>query len=195
MAERNEDKRTAWIDVETDGLDSQKNNLLQVALIVTDGNLTPLHDGIEFVIHHSAEAVAEMRANCHSVVREMHDSSGLWDDLIESESSVSDVDALLYAELTRLIPERATARFGGNSITLDRNFLSVNLPKSYSHIGYRSYDLTSVAKLFTDNTPEFPIFEKKRAHTALEDIRESIAEARYYSNILRKLAGHDPLPE
>lgn len=187
MATSNSEKRTAWIDVESTGKDpSDGSRLIQVACIITDGDLNEVSEGFEMKLYYSKDEVAEMYAVTDPYVQNMHTVNGLWNALPTEGVPAAEVEAKLLAELKRYIPEAGMAELGGNSITLDRNFLRAELPSVLDYLSYRSYDMSSVSKHYDDNT-DIPRFQKKLAHDALEDIRESIAEARYYSNIMRDL--------
>lgn len=180
--------RIVWADVESDGLTPREGKkLLQVASIVTDGHFDEIGDPFEAKIRYTAEEAAAMRANCVEFVRNMHDATGLWDALVTEGESTSVVDFRLHRFLREAGVEEGKSRLGGNSITLDREFLSAFLPKTYAHIFYRNYDMTSVAGFLELVRPEIPQFEKAKSHDALDDIRESIAEARHYRDALRRL--------
>ena len=184
----NAERRIAWIDVETTGKTPRDGSrLIQVACIITDGDLNELNEGLEMKIHYTEEEVAALYEASDDFVKNMHTTNGLWKDLPTKGLSHEEVDERLLNELKLYIAEPVTAKLGGNSITLDRNFLEAELPSSFNYIHYHSYDMSSVAEHYKLDAPSIPEFTKKYSHDALEDIRESIAEARYYSAILRSL--------
>jgi oligoribonuclease len=186
----NADRRIAWIDVETTGKTPRDGSrLLQVACIVTDGDLNELNEGFEMKIHYNAAEVARLFATSDDFVKNMHNKTGLWDALPTEGRPLAEVNEKLLAELKKYISDPVTAKIGGNSITLDRNFLEAELPEVFNFLHYRSYDMSSVAEHYKLNATNIPEYSKKYGHEALEDIRESIAEARYYSNILRGFTG------
>lgn len=176
-----------WIDTETGGLDEGKDNLYEVAALVTDRNLNILDpNGFQMVVHYPKEKVAALRSAAFPVVQEMHDKTGLWDRL-PSGSPLEEVDAKLH-EYVSQFSEPGVSWLGGNSITLDRNFLRANLPQSFGHLSYRSFDVTTiagVAKAWYGLT-----YEKQLLHSAFSDITESIAELRFYRENIFK-----PLPD
>lgn len=187
---KNSDRRIAWIDVETTGKTPRDGSrLLQVACIITDGDLKELNEGFEMKIHYSTEEVAELFEASDDFVKKMHEKTGLWSALPTEGHPREEVGEKLLVELKKYITEPVTAKIGGNSITLDRNFLEAELPEVFNFLHYRSYDMSSVAEHYKLNATDIPEYAKKYTHEALEDIRESIAEARYYSNILRGFTG------
>lgn len=173
----------AWIDEETNGLDTRLGcKLIQIAVVVTDKNFNELGT-IEAKFYYTPEEVKELRDAAVDFVKNMHDATGLWEALSdESNPRLEDFDETLLAWLKELQPEAGVLRFGGNSIFLDREFMREFLPKSYAHLSYRSVDMTSV-EYFLMNTDHREGFEKKLTHEALEDIRESIAQARYHREL------------
>lgn len=180
--------RIVWIDVESDGLTPREGcSLLQVASIVTDGELNEISEAFEAKIRYTAEQVTVMRDNAVPFVRDMHDATNLWGALIAEGERASVVDFKLHRFLREAGVEENKSRLAGNSITLDREFLAAFLPKTYGHLFYRNYDMTSVAGFLELYRPEIPQFVKAKSHDALDDIRESIAEARHYRDALRRL--------
>lgn len=178
-------EKIVWIDTETTGIDAQKDSLIQVACIITDANLDEIDGEYESKIYYSPENVEKLKAKTSDYVIEMHSKSGLWDEL-PFGTEMLQVDEDLHNFIVDRVPESHSARLGGNSITLDRNFLELNLPKTFNHLHYQSYDMSSIANFFSLFAPEVGSFEKKFAHTALDDIRESIGQARFYADFLKK---------
>lgn len=180
--------RDVWLDVESTGLHPHLGErLLQVACIVTDGNYDQVGEPYTAVISFDAHTVAQMREQANDFVRDMHDATNLWDRLVSEGLPVDEVDTQLSQHLKSLGVTASESRLGGNSITLDRNFLLFEMPHTYSSIGYRNIDMTSVSEFIHRRFPNLPWFEKKKSHDALDDIRESIAEAKYYKQFLDSL--------
>lgn len=181
-------ERIAWVDVETTGLDPYtKDYLLQVAVVVTDGHLGPLDEGVEYVVQYNPGLALAVRRAANDYVKAMHDKSGLWDKLPYG-TPLKDVENLVLEYLQKHIEKPGTAKLGGNSITLDRKFLDKNLPAVNNYLHYRSLDITSWVGMFelAGVVPsKVPYFKKENTHTAMEDIKESIAEAKYYLDVLR----------
>lgn len=170
-----------WGDVETDGLVAHKQALLEVAFLVTDLDLNLLDEtGYESTILYTPEESAAMRAGAEPFVQDMHDTSGLWAKVTDPAQAKpkAQVDAEALAYIQSFVPGKRTARLGGNSVRLDLNFLEEHLPGTYGHLHYRMADVSSLCG-FAQWWGGVPLFEKVRAHTAMADIRESIAELRY----------------
>lgn len=178
-------ERIIWIDVETSGIDPKDCKLLQVACIVTDGHLNELGESFERKVYYSEDEVQSIRNSANEFVQNMHDVNGIWDSLSVEGERLEKVDEDLKNFLSMHVDSNV-ARLGGNSITLDRNFLKEFLPKTFDHIHYRSYDLSSIAGWFELYDPNFAPFVKNSSHEALSDIRASIAEGRYYASIINK---------
>lgn len=173
----------AWIDVETTGDDARPqfgNKLLQVAVILTDKNFNEI-DTLERKFYFPAEEVKAMRDAAVPFVQAMHDTTGLWDQLSNVENpDYEHFDQYFTEWLIARQPQPRKLRFGGNSIFLDREFMREHLSVSYKHFHYRSLDMTSVEEYF-GFTEGRPWFTKKKSHDAMDDIRESIASARYHA--------------
>lgn len=168
-----------WVDVETDRLEARGGSLLEVAAIITDTNLVELDpQGFHSVIHHSTEDVARMRREAAPIVDQMHETTGLWDRLPESKTSLSDVDTALLAYIKGFAPGHRQGRVGGNSVRLDLNFLDEHLPGVAGHLHYRFIDVTTVQTLggWWNGIDDRPIHAN--AHTAMADIRASLDQLR-----------------
>lgn len=180
-------KRIVWLDVETTGVDSRVDSLLQVACVITDSALNVLHKGIERKVFYSFDEVESLKSNADDYVVNMHENTGLWSALPVEGVALSKVSDDVCGYIDDFVDSSYRARLGGNSITLDRNFIEVNLPDVFSRLNYRSYDMTSVGGFFDLFAPGVKKFEKKRTHDALDDIRESITEAQYYAGFLKSV--------
>lgn len=173
-----------WGDVETDGLSPHMsdNVLLQVAFFVTDSSLELLDEtGYEALVQ--IDDVDSVYENADDFIKNMHTATGLWDALkTDAVKPLQAIDLELTAYITQFQPDRKKVWWGGNSIKLDRDFAEVYLPVAYSHIGYRSVDVSSVSFL-AENWYGYT-FEKKRTHNAKDDILESIAELKAYRSTI-----------
>lgn len=167
----------AWIDVETSGLDARKNRLLEIACIVTDDELNMVDEvGFHAIVHYTAVEVAQIYCETVPFVQEMHTKTGLWQKLATGTKLARiDVNLEDYLEYHGAL----NSRVGGNSVRLDMNFMDRHLPESAQALSYQMCDVTTVAKL-AQSWFGTPPFVKVGAHTAMGDIRESIAELRYY---------------
>jgi oligoribonuclease len=175
--ERSVNDRIVWIDCEMTGLSLERDALIEVAALVTDFELNQLGDGVDLVIAPPAEALEQM----DDFVRGMHTTSGLLDDL-EKGVTLEDAQAQVLAYVREWVPEPRKAPLGGNTVGTDRNFLARDMPELESHLHYRIIDVSSIKELARRWYPRayFNAPAKSGGHRALADIRESIAELRYY---------------
>ena len=169
--------RLVWIDCEMTGLDIERDALIEIACVVTDGELTQLDGGIDLIIKPPAEAVDQMS----DVVREMHTKSGLLADLSSGMSLDEAADAVL-AYVKHHVPEAKKAPLCGNSIATDRWFIARDMPVLDNWLHYRMIDVSSVKELARRWYPRayFASPIKHGGHRALADIIESVQELRYY---------------
>jgi oligoribonuclease len=169
--------RLVWIDCEMTGLDLTNDALVEIACIVTDGELNALDEGIDVLIKPPAEALDGMQ----DVVREMHTSSGLLAELPDG-LSLAEAQDLVLAYVRQHVPESRKVPLCGNSIATDRAFLARDMPELDDFLHYRMVDVSSIKELARRWYPRayFASPEKHGGHRALADIRESIRELRYY---------------
>jgi oligoribonuclease len=177
------DATIAWIDVETNGKDARSGEqLLQIAVIVTDKDFNELGE-VESKFYFSREDTEALYAHADDYVKNMHTVTGLWDQLSEPANPArEEFDEFLLAWLKQFSPEPGVLKFGGNSIFLDKEFMREFLPKSYEHLSYQTVDMTSVETFLVD-TDGRERYSKKFTHNALDDIRESLEQARYHRNL------------
>jgi len=170
--------RLVWIDCEMTGLDVGSDLLIEVAALVTDGDLNVLGDGVDVVIGASAEDLARMP----DVVREMHATSGLTEQVIASMVTMREAEEHVLAYIKQWVPEAGKAPLCGNSIATDRGFLSRDMPELDGWLHYRMVDVSSVKELARRWYPRayFASPKKGGGHRALADIRESVLELAYY---------------
>jgi oligoribonuclease len=178
------DDRLVWVDLEMTGLLVDSDVIVEIACIVTDASLDPLDDGIELVVHAHAETLGRMS----DFVREMHTKSGLLPQIEQSEVSVADAQRAALAYVKQHVPTPSTAPLCGNSIGTDRGFLARYMPELDEYLHYRSIDVSSLKELC--RRWNHPLYRKRPGkaehHRALDDIRESIEELRFYrDNLLR----------
>src|ERR1022692_1410545 len=159
------------------GLDLASDALIEIACVITDGELTELDDGIDLIIKPPAEALDHMP----DVVRQMHTSSGLLTELAGG-ITLGEAQDLVLGYVRQHVPDPAKAPLCGNSIGTDRAFLARDLPELDGHLHYRLVDVSSVKELAKRWYPRayFASPAKVGGHRALADIRESITELRYY---------------
>lgn len=189
-------ERIVWLDVESDGLDPYAGQqLLQLAGIVTDGNLVEIGEGIDLLIHHTPEEVRRMKSEATEEVRLMHERTGLWDQVSYRGVHLTEAENQFLTYLRQAGVKAGQARLGGNSVTLDRNFLKVYMPRVASYLHYRTYDMTSISGFFRLYRDDVPQPMKLKSHNAMDDIRECIDEARHFRHYLQLSRPHSiPLP-
>ncbi|MBN3930362.1 oligoribonuclease [Streptomyces verrucosisporus] len=169
--------RMVWIDCEMTGLSLSEDALIEVAALVTDSELNVLGDGVDIVIRPPAGALDTMP----DVVREMHTASGLLDELAGG-TTLEDAEQRVLEYVRKYVPEPGRAPLCGNSVGTDRGFLMRDMPTLEDYLHYRIVDVSSVKELARRWYPKayYNSPEKSGNHRALADIRESIAELRYY---------------
>lgn len=167
-----------WIDLEMTGLDPNVHTIVEVAVIITDGELEQVIEGPDLVIHATEEELARM----DEVVLKMHTKSGLLGLIRASVVSLADAEQAVMEFVLEHVPERRTGVLAGNSIHADRSFLLQYMPAVAEHLHYRLVDVSTIKELARRWYPEAvkTAPEKDGDHRALVDIRESIAELRHY---------------
>jgi oligoribonuclease len=167
-----------WIDCEMTGLDLGKDALIEVAALVTDPDLNVLGEGVDVVIHADESALAGMP----DVVREMHEKSGLTDEVRRSTVTVPEAEDMIMEYITSWVPDPRSAPLCGNSIATDRGFVARDMQRLDAHLHYRMIDVSSIKELCRRWYPRvyFGQPTKGLAHRALADIRESVRELEYY---------------
>jgi oligoribonuclease len=174
--------RLVWIDCEMTGLDLRNDALIEIAVLVTDGELTVLGEGVDIVIHADDAALDAMP----DVVREMHARSGLTEEVRRSTVTVAEAQDRALEYIRSFVPDPRTAPLAGNSIATDRGFLARDMPELDAYLHYRMVDVSSVKELCRRWFPRvfYAKPEKGMAHRALADIYESIRELDYYRHTL-----------
>ncbi|MCF2705871.1 oligoribonuclease [Arcanobacterium haemolyticum] len=170
-----------WIDCEMTGLDLAIDELVEVSVVITDGDLNPVDSGIDVLIRPSREAVEHMG----EFVRNMHTNSGLineWDEGM----NLADAEQTVLAYIKAHVKEERKALLGGNSVGTDKTFLEKYMPSVTGHLHYRIIDVSSIKELAKRWYPRayFAAPEKHGNHRALGDIYDSIDELRYYKSVL-----------
>ncbi len=160
------------------GLDLRTDALIEIAALVTDGELNILGDGVDVVIHASDEALAAMP----DVVEQMHAKSGLTDQVRASTVTIEQAQKMVLDYVREFVPEPRTAPLAGNSIGTDRGFIARDMPELDGHLHYRMIDVSSIKELSRRWYPRVYYAQpaKGMAHRALADIVESVRELAYY---------------
>lgn len=167
-----------FIDVETTGIGAFGNKLLEVAVIITDKQLNILDaSGFQREIYYSPEEVLELKSFTSDYVIDMHTKTGLWDRLSTHGTPQEQVDAEMLAYMQEYIPESNSTRLAGNSVSLDKEFINTYLPNSGGYLHFRIVDISSIAGL--GDWWYGTRYQKKNTHSAMDDIRESVAELQF----------------
>jgi oligoribonuclease len=173
--------RLVWIDCEMTGLDIERDALVEIACLVTDGELNLLDEGVDLIIKPPAEALETMP----DVVREMHTASGLLDEL-SSGIGLTEAAELVLDYVRGHVTEARKVPLCGNSIATDRWFIARDMPELDAYLHYRMVDVSSIKELARRWFPRayFASPAKHGGHRALADIRESVQELRYYREVV-----------
>lgn len=168
----------AWMDLEMTGLDATKNVIVEIATLITDDELNIIAEGPDLVIHATEEELALM----DEVVVEMHARSGLTNEIRASVITLEEAGAATLAFIQTHIPEPRTVPLCGNSIGMDRRFLTAYLPEIEEYLHYRSVDVSTIKELarrwYPEDLKEYT--KSASAHRAMDDIKESLEEMRYW---------------
>ena len=184
------DDRLVWLDLEMTGLDVRRHVIVEIAALVTDGDLVELDEGVDLIVHQPPAALAEM----DDYVRTMHTKSALLPAIESSTLSLEDAGAQALAYVQDHVPKAGVAPLCGNSIGVDRRFLDHQLPTLDAYLHYRSIDVSSLKELCRRWYPDVYKLRpgKAETHRALADVRESIAELRFYREHLLAPRPSDP---
>src|SRR5262249_9058622 len=164
------------------GLDLGKDRLIEIAALVTDGELNVLGDGVDVVIRADEDALSGMI----DVVTEMHTRSGLIEAVRSSAIDVAQAETIVLDYVKTHVPQAKTAPLAGNSIATDRGFIARDMPALDDYLHYRMIDVSSIKELCRRWYPRVYYAQpaKGLAHRALADIRESVQELAYYRQTL-----------
>lgn len=182
----------AWMDLEMTGLDPSRHVIVEIATLITDDQLNLVAEGPNIVVRASD---AELEA-MDDFVRGMHTKSGLLDQITASTVSLEEAGAETLAFLKQHIPEERSVPLCGNSIGTDRRFLAQQLPEIENFLHYRSVDVSTIKELARRWYPGAlaKVPRKDGGHRALDDIRESLDELRYWRSAVFVPAPAAPEP-
>src|SRR5215216_8051061 len=166
-----------WVDCEMTGLDLINDELIEVAVLVTDAELNVLGEGVDRVIKPSNRALEQMG----DFVRGMHEASGLLSAL-NAGLPMAEAEERILEYVRSHMAEPGKAPLAGNTIGTDRAFLARDMPTFERHVHYRSVDVSSIKELVRRWYPRvyYQAPAKAGNHRALADVQESIEELRYY---------------
>lgn len=170
------DLNLIWIDLEMTGLDTDRDHIIEIATIVTDSELNTLAEGPVFAVHQPDEVLAGM----DEWNTRQHGQSGLTERVRNSTVSLRDAELRTLEFLRQYVPA-GKSPICGNSICQDRRFLAREMPELEAYFHYRNLDVSTLKELARRWRPELLAgLRKSSSHLALDDIRESIAELKYY---------------
>ncbi|CAG2111043.1 unnamed protein product [Medioppia subpectinata] len=167
-------KKLVWVDCEMTGLDVNTDRLLEVAVIVTNGNLDTIKQLGPYVIKTSQTILDSMNEWCVKT----HNESGLVKQCLESDTTAEEVDKKLFESMHEL--GISNGLLAGNSVSYDRLFLNKYCPKFSSCLHYRTVDVSTIKELVRIWYKKDESFKKRLTHRAIDDITESIAELQFY---------------
>jgi len=164
-----------WVDIEASGLEVERRELLEIAVLITDGDLRELAEGPAFIIHHD-DAVLDAMDEWNT---RQHGGSGLTAAVRASKVSLAEAEAAVLAFIREHCPE-GQSPLCGNSVHFDRAMLKRHMPGVEAYLHYRNIDVSTVKELVRRWYPDVPLPEKGETHRAMDDIRASLAELEYY---------------
>jgi oligoribonuclease len=167
--------RLIWIDMEMTGLDPDTDRVIEIATIVTDADLEVVEVGPVVAIHQNETILGAM----DDWNQQHHGESGLIDRVRKSALNERDGEKETLAFLKSHVA-KGVSPLCGNSVGQDRRFLFNYMKELEAYFHYRIIDVSSVKELAKRWYPHLPKFEKQKSHTALEDIKESIEELKYF---------------
>lgn len=174
-----------WIDLEMTGLDTDNDLIIEIATIVTDKHLNEIATGPVFAIGQSEQTLEAM----DKWNRRQHSHSGLWQRVLESDTTQEQAEQGTIEFLERHVAP-GMSPMCGNSICQDRRFMARLMPTLEDYFHYRNLDVSTIKELSRRWSPQLMEgFSKQSSHLALEDIRDSIEELKYYRKFMGQLAG------
>ncbi|AUI87176.1 oligoribonuclease [Vibrio azureus] len=177
------DQNLIWVDLEMTGLDPETHKVIEIASIVTDSELNILAEGPVLAIHQDDAELAKMDEWCTNT----HTNSGLVERVRQSQISEQQAVEQTIAFLEQWVP-KGVSPICGNSIGQDRRFLYKHMPELEAYFHYRYLDVSTLKELTRRWKPQILAgFSKQGTHLALDDIRESIAELKYYRETIFKI--------
>lgn len=178
-------RRLVWLDLESTGFTElhrkmvYQHRILELGVVITDERFDVLAQ-LCVVVHHDLEVILPL---CDEVVRRMHTSNGLFADVAASKIDLAEAQQQILSFLAEHRVLAKASPLCGSGIQFDRMFLEAQLPDLNAHLHYRNLDISAVKEFLKTISTEFePV--KRKSHRALDDILESVAEARTYRDLL-----------
>jgi oligoribonuclease len=192
MSTTRKNDRLVWVDMEMSGLFPETDRILEIAMIVTDGDLNIVAEGPVLVVHQEDAVLDRMDAWNKGT----HSKSGLIDKVKASTLTEAEVEIECLAFLKQHV-KSSISPMCGNTIHQDRRFMNRYMPKLEAYFHYRNIDVSTIKELCKRWQPEVAKgFSKQQAHTALADIIESVEELRYYrEKLFIPTIGDEPIVE
>jgi len=164
-----------WIDLEMTGLDTDTDQIIEIATIITDNRLNIVEEGPVLAIHQPEEVLQAM----DEWNTRQHNQSGLVERVMKSTHSAADAERETLAFISKHVPA-GVSPMCGNSICQDRRFLHRLMPELEQYFHYRNLDVSSFKEVVKRWYPDEPQFSKESNHLAMEDIHDSIEELKFY---------------
>ena len=174
--------KLVWMDLEMTGLEPDRDTIIEIATLVTDGDLNLLAEGPELVIHQDPKLFDSM----DDWNKEHHSKSGLWKKVVDSKVSLIEAEQMTLDFLKLHIGLRESP-LCGNSIWQDRRFLFRYMPALETYLHYRLVDVSTIKELAMRWNPSIKFSKAKGSHRALDDVRESLDELRFYRDTFFKM--------
>ncbi|WWD03092.1 hypothetical protein V865_001138 [Kwoniella europaea PYCC6329] len=176
-----DDGPLVWVDCEMTGLDFLNDRIIEIAVIITNGRLEPVDEGVNYIINTPKEVLDNMNEWCVN----QHGKSGLTQACLDSPYSYDQVTDKVLEYIERWIPERGAGVLAGSTVHADMRFMMIGMPKVMKHLSYRIVDVSSIKEICKRWYPSVRQQDKARrteecAHRALDDIKASIAELKFY---------------
>ncbi|KAK2156899.1 hypothetical protein LSH36_202g03035 [Paralvinella palmiformis] len=183
ISKSGEVNRLVWVDLEMSGLDVNNDHILEMACLISDGQLNLIAEGPDLVIHQPDEVLEQMEDWC----KEHHGQSGLTAAVRQSEISLNEAEGKMLDFISQHT-QQGKSPLAGNSVHMDRLFLQKYMPRFTSHLHYRIVDVSTVKELCRRWYPKELKGAPAKAlnHRALDDIHESMKELQYYKKVIFK---------